>query len=95
MEKQVITRKFIIGRIDSLLQGEVTIREFGDEMIGYLAFGDKYSLEAGQKKLLEEVLNEFIDMHDVGRENVGYEPYVPSREKLIQIKEMLQRTNKE
>jgi len=93
-ERQVITRKFIIDRIDDLLQGRVSIPQFGDEMIGYLCFDDQYMLEAGYEELLKEVLGEFMDMHDVGQGNVGYEPYVPSDQRLIQIKEMLRTKNK-
>lgn len=47
MRKQLITRKFIIGRIDNLLEGEMSVPDFGDEMIQYLACDDKYELESG------------------------------------------------
>ncbi len=87
---KIITRQFIISRIDSLLQGEVSVPAFGEEMVAYLAFNDKYKFEPGFEDLLEEVIGEFMDMHDAGKGNVGYEPYIPSHERLIQIKAQLQ-----
>ncbi len=85
----VVTPQLVIERIDNLLQGKVSITEFGHEIIGFLAFEDEYELERGHKELLAEVLAEFMDMHDFGQEDLGYEPHIPSRERLIELREKL------
>ena len=90
MQNQIIiTRDFLASRIDSLLNGDIPIPIFGKEMVAYLAFRDRFVLEPDYENLLKEVLSEFMDMHDVDQGNVGYQPYVPSHERLCQLKEML------
>ncbi len=87
--KKIITRKEIISRIDGLIENKVSISDFGEEMIRYLTFDDKYEFEQGYEDIIEKVLDEFMEMHDADKGDVGYTPYVPTRERLIQIKEML------
>ena len=38
MNKQIKTRDFITSRIDSLLNGDISVPIFGEEMVAYLAF---------------------------------------------------------
>ncbi|MHB0916050.1 MAG: hypothetical protein ACYC5A_06100 [Thermoleophilia bacterium] len=87
--KKVITRDLLISRINALLKNEVEIRTFGEEMIEYLAFDHKYELEAGQEGVISDVLSEFMDMHDFGKKDSGFQPYIPSRGDLIRLKEEL------
>ncbi len=91
MTPQIVTPQFLIERIDSFLQEKVSTTEFGHEIIGYLAFEDQYILEKDHEQLLVEVLSEFMDLHDVGQENIGYEPYIPSYERIIELKGKLKK----
>lgn len=87
---QLITRKFIAEQIDNLLLNNISVRDFGEQMFGYLALAnEEYKYEEGYEELIEEILTEFMEMHDADKGDVGYEPYIPSKEKLIQIKERL------
>jgi hypothetical protein len=90
MPKNIITRTFIKNRINILLDKKVSTSSFGEEMIGYLIFDEKYTLEEGYEKELENILSEFADMHDADKGNVGYRPHIPSRERLIELKAKLE-----
>ena len=57
-------------------------------MFCYLS-DDNYEYEEGYESLIEEVLSEFMDMHDFKKKNAGYEPYIPTKEKLLELKEKL------
>ncbi len=91
MERGIITPDFIAERIDSFWYGEISVPDFGNEMIGYLTQHDRYTLQPEHQELLTKVLSEFMHMHDVGRGNVGYEPYVPTEARLIELKQALRR----
>ena len=78
----------IIGRINDFFENKVSVADFGEEMFQYFAFDERYKYEEGYEKLLEEVLKEFMDMHDAGKD-VGYEPHIPSKERFLEIKVML------
>jgi len=69
----------------------VSIPAFGHEIVAFIAFEDEYAIDKKHEGLLLEVLGEFMDMHDVGQGDVGYEPYVPSRERIIELREKLKR----
>lgn len=88
--KELITRQFIASRIDALLNKKVTTRDFGEEMFAYLAFDDIYHFEQGYETLIEQVLEEFDQMHDADKGGVGYQPSVPSRERLLLLKNKLE-----
>lgn len=90
MDRKILTRKFIAARIDDLLQGQVSARTFGEEMLDYLAFDDElYDYEKGYEALIKGVLEEFLDMHDLEKANVGYTPHVPDKERLSYLKKLL------
>ena len=90
MTKTIITRNFLIGRIKLLLEEKLSVSGFGEEMIWYLSIDDKYELEKGYEEIIENRLKEFMDMHDAGKEYVGYQPYIPSRQKLIETIKILE-----
>ncbi len=48
-----------------------------------------YIWEQGYEDVIKQVLEEFLEMHDADKGEVGYTPYIPTRERLIQLKEML------
>ena len=88
----IITRKQIAERIDDLLNGRVTRRDFGEEMFSYVAFvGEKWEFEKGHEKLIEAVLDCFTAMHDLDRGPVGYDPekFYPSKEALVDLRKKL------
>lgn len=87
--KRTITRKIISGEISKLLNNEISITSFGDEMFEYLAFDDIYAYETGHEELIEKVLDEFMEMHDAEKPNPGYKPTVPSKERLIELRDLL------
>jgi hypothetical protein len=58
-------------------------------MLQYLAFDDRYEMEQGYEDIIEQVLEEFMEMHDAEKGEVGYVPYIPSRQRFIQFKEIL------
>lgn len=80
-----ITRKLISTQISKLINKEISTKDFGEEMFDYLAFDDKYDYEKGFKELIISILEEFSEMHDAGKEHSGYEPHIPSKERLLEI----------
>ena len=93
-KKQVITRAFIIERINDLLTSKITRRSFGEEMFAYLAFDDKNELEKGSESILEIILGKFTEMHDLDRGNVGYNPelYCPTQRQMQYLCDCLKGT---
>jgi len=89
--KEIVTRKIIADRIRDLLEKNVSISDFGEEMFRYLAFDDEFEFESGYEPKIKKVLDEFSEMHDVGKKNPGYEPEVPSQERLKEILNDLER----
>jgi hypothetical protein len=87
--RQLITRRWIVECIDQYLDGTITTRLFGHWMFAYLGYEWKFEFEAGYDGLIKEVLGEFMDMHDAGEEYSGYKPYIPTREKMVELKELL------
>jgi hypothetical protein len=63
-------------------------------MNGYVAFEDEYILQPEHRELLEEVLSEFMSMHDVDQGNVGYKSEVPTKARLIELKQILMQAAK-
>jgi|GEM_PF-632077 hypothetical protein len=90
--KEVITRKLISAEISRLLNDEISITYFGDEMVEYFSLeNDSYVYEAGHENLIRDVLEEFLEMHDAEKPNPGYMPTVPSRERLMELRALLDR----
>jgi len=87
--KEAITRQLIVERIEALLEGKVSSRDFGEEMFNYFAFDENYEFEKGQESLIKEVLGKFTEMHDVDKKDCGYQPYMPSRDEFIELKQKL------
>jgi len=87
--KKMITRKLISTQISKLLNKEISVSDFGEEMFQYLAFDEDYDYEEGYKELIMDVLDNFTQMHDAGKENPGYKPDIPSNEKLIELRDLL------
>ncbi len=88
--KKIITRELIANKIESLLRNQISIQKFGEEMFHYLAFDDEYEFEAGQEELIKNVLDEFSEMHDFDKEHAGYDPLIPSSERLQELKKSLE-----
>jgi len=87
--KKIITRELLSNQISKLLDDKLSVVEFGDEMFNYLAFDDEYSFEKGYESLIEQVLEHFSEMHDYGKQHVGYVPSIPSRNELVALKKKL------
>jgi hypothetical protein len=61
-----------------------------EEMFDYLAFDDElYDYEKGYEALMKGVLEEFMDMHDLEKGNVGYIPHMPDKKRLSYLKKLL------
>lgn len=39
--------------------------------------------------MIKNILNEFSEMHDYGKKDVGYQPSIPSEAKLMELKGLL------
>jgi hypothetical protein len=90
MDKKILTRRHRAARINDLLQKKVSARRFGEEMFDYIAFEDElYAYEKGYESMIKEVLDEFTDMHDLDKGNVGYIPHVPNEERLEYLEKKL------
>lgn len=87
--KKIITRKYLYDRISDLIEKKVSASDFGEEMFSYFAFDDIYKYEPGYEELIQMVLDEFTEMHDLGKKDIGYTPSVPSLDKLNKLKEIL------
>jgi hypothetical protein len=88
--REDISRKLIASRIDDLLNKKVSVAEFGSEMIEYMVFrDDKYVYEPGYEPLIEEILANFMDMHDADMKEPGYKLYIPTAEQLIEFRNRL------
>ena len=60
-------------------------------MIVYLVLDDQYVFEENHEKLIDQVLCEFMDMHDADKGNVGYEPYIPPQQRMLEIIDQLKK----
>lgn len=87
--KKIITRKLISQQITKLINKDISVKDFGEEMFQYLAFDDKYQLEANFEELIKEVLWRFSEMHDAEKSNPGYIPDIPTTKELTEIKKSL------
>ena len=93
IHKKIITRKLICNQIDRLLKDQLSIDKFGESMFDYLSLeNDRYQFEKGYESIIDKSLRDFMDLHDVGKRNLNYKPYIPSRKRLIQIKNQLAKT---
>lgn len=82
----LVTREIIVNRVDALLQGKISTREFGEVMHDYmLSVGQKYMFDKKYEALIWQVLHEFIDMHNIGKDN----PRIPLKEDLLDLKKRL------
>ena len=88
--KITITRKLISNQISKLLNNEISVKEFGEEMFHYLAFDEEYEFEKGYETLIKDVLENFTEMHDYGGKNPGYAPDIPLKDKLLELKKQLE-----
>lgn len=84
MAEKIITREFIASKIDDLLTGKIKRNIFGEEMFQYCFLADEYGYkyEEGYDKLFADILDEFLEMHDLDKGDVGYTPYCPTKEEI-------------
>lgn len=82
-----VTRKLIADRIDDVLSERIGLRDFGNEMFFHLAnANDKYEYEKGYVELIQDVLKEFMDLHDAEKGDVGYIVEIPSKDRFVELK---------
>jgi len=93
MKEIIITREFIASKIDNLLAGKIERRNFGEEMFWYM-IGEQpnecwYVYEKGYENITSDIIWSFAEMHDLDTDNVGYNPYCPSKEEFEYIRDSL------
>lgn len=89
--RKVVTRRMLINKIDKLLKGKLSYKEFGDIVCKY----ETYDYEHGYEDLIDDILIEFIDLHDLGKKNLGFKPYVPSKRKIKEFMSLLSKGSRE
>jgi len=89
--KRLITRQVIAARIDDLISEKMSIRDFGEEMLDYYAFNERYQFEPGYEQAINDILSEFQEMHDFGKKNAGYDvsKFIPTEARLKEIRQIL------